>query len=334
MIDFGTGLAFSDVTTGQYVAAVAKQPSDTAIRITPCSELSKTILYPLDEPITDDKPFDITITSNKLRVTVVNAATRLPIQSARVVAAALKRGTLDEVYFAQPKVTNSDGIAEFEDLPPRSTSLCVSAPQFQKLCTSPLSPFEGSHAETIALRPASARAGRVLGGPPWNNGVIFWVSPTGNIIEESSLQSDGSFDVVRPHGFTEHVVITSPTTPLFVLPAPAVGDREHDIELSIPMASARTLQVQLGPKTNRANGLVLIVVDGMIVPPDALLRHQLPRRSGIAVTRTKALVIHDIAATGTISVALGPELDGATAATYSVAWPHQQIGPSGLVVFE
>jgi hypothetical protein len=159
------------------------------------------------------------------------------------------------------------------------------------------------HSVTLTLAKEGVLRGRVEPAGHFDHAMLFWVAPTGHITEEISIATSGTFSYTRPHAPVEYAVIASTTRPLYVITEWSVVDDE--IVLRVPQVATRTFRVH-APADDYPTHFVGLTVSGRKVPLNALVFHLTNRRTWHLVHRAAPLVIADVAASGPITVLLGP----------------------------
>jgi hypothetical protein len=188
---------------------------------------------------------------------------------------------------------------------------------------------------SLSLKKRQVLEGRVLTDSPIAGGRLFWIAPTGSVMEMRTVSEDGTFYVSKPHAPPEYVVFTALNQPLRALRLAPTGEGEP-LEIRLPAAPVR--DVVLIPRS-LDNARIALEVDGLLVPENVFGQHQSLRREQGAVHDGQRLSIRNIAGqdvvvlvgprTDTVPPGAAPDADLASMPQFRVLFRRIQVtGPS------
>jgi hypothetical protein len=302
-LEFTSGTAYTDAG-GYYVGSLRRKPA-RHVRVIRCSDGADLGTRVAAKPIEAGVPHDIEITSNEMRVQVVDAQTSRPVAKSLVTIYSVAE-TGDEALF-EPAASDGDGSMTVHDLPQDfMIRICASADHYEKKCIEPFVFDERKRSAEVKLAPLN-RSGRIRTdhplSPSWS--AVFFVGPEGAIRERVSVRSDGAFDFRLPHAGPEYAVVASSDLPLFVVP---LSETSTDtLEIAVPHVPVRTIELSIAPATAKKDALIALSLDGRYIPQQALGGYQASHGYQGMILGHGPLLMPDLAANN-IRVALGPTM--------------------------
>ncbi|MEO8033956.1 MAG: hypothetical protein ABI837_05945 [Acidobacteriota bacterium] len=148
--------------------------------------------------------------------------------------------------------------------------------------------------ELSLAKVSSGSRGRVLTASPLVAGRIAWVSENGIILEEVTLAEDGSFQASTAHADGSPIVVRSANQPLQVLRQPGMADGDQ-LLLRLPTPAPQTIAVHANESWRDRDSIILVRLNGVIIPPDLLTDHEAHRGIGTVISRGQSVVLADIA---------------------------------------
>lgn len=325
VVRFSAGDAKSDSVAGEYEAFLPLDPSMNNIQVSQCeTERSlggadekkrrasprEAYIHIPDEPPQENQRFDIEIPTNRIRVQVVDATTRLPVGGAAVgFAALLPKGPSDGAHFAGERgETDDEGKLDISEVATnRGLSICVRHDRYVAKCTD--TPIRVGAREKydlhVAIDPAELRQGVVRGAGPFVWGEISWFSPSGRRLEVAPLKEDGSFTYKNSHRMGEIITVIARNQPLFVTRM-ASDSSDRKLEIGFPLVPSVSFRVKVDGGGKGWN-LMTVRIGDLVVPLHVFGQHMRKRRLHLELTAEQPLFVPDIAATGPIRVVVAPD---------------------------
>ncbi len=300
-VQFRTGKAVSSAS-GDYAVLLSGPPRQAPVRFQDCDR-SMLYLHHPEVAVASGSIVDIDIPTHSVVIDVRDAETgkRLP-EAKAMVAVLVDRDDPDRVDYFSPAVPE-DGelIARFID-EARPFRVCAQARGYGYHCQEEIrAKREGRERATVELEPVAERSGRVL-TPGYRN--LFWTTGNGAVTERVRIEEDGTFRYEKHHGPEEFVVLVG-TAPLAMMPTPVATDGDP-LEIRTNVPSVAKVVVRLSPTSTRRNALLALWVDGIRIPHDALVSHQIMRRERMFIIQREPVVIGQIGGTD-LAVAAGPD---------------------------
>jgi hypothetical protein len=306
LLVFASGSARSD-STGRYDAVLAADPLTNHIGIVLCAD-GRTLTYTPEERIPENSSYDITVREQELVATVVDATSGAPVSGATVTFSPYVSNTAGQSiqYTSAGLSTDAEGRAAFSNIPSgKALVLCATRESYVRTCGERMSPSDVKKGKaTISLVRTLSR-GRIVGHD--GSGLIAFVDELGQVTEEASVETGGTFSIQRVHTPREHVVYASTSRPLVLLPITAEALSGDELVFTLPSAPLRSFAVTVQGMSTK-NGYVGLWIGGRYVPLDMLVFHGDSRGEDVVVERGRAVVIRDITETGPLAVAFVPDV--------------------------
>lgn len=341
------GYGFASRDTGEYRAVLLNMIGiDAPVDVAACDGTpAATVLADRQAP--RNTRFDIDIPANELTIHVTDTFTREPLGGATIRYSVMSTRLPRRPLLTRTLTTGEGGSAGrlvIANVPDREIRLSVSHPGYQR---QDLEPFSMSKTEKqtieVQLVPLRGNQGRIVSQQPFDGAYVVWFMPAGNESERSELASDGTFVYSRSHSSDETFAVVSLSHPLWVTRAPDIGPRDA-FTLRFPDGPVRAFEVTIRNADARDHRHIGLIVGGVRIPQPVLQQHQALRRLPATIRGAGPLQFRDIAETGSIDVALGPEDEEVTnrmrgmdffALPQFAAAPRQRLMPGGTsVVFE
>lgn len=309
----GGGIGFATREKGEYRGVLPTMIGpDAQINVTACDGAPRALVL-TDRPLRRNARFDIDIPANVLTISVTDTFTRMPLGGALVRYVLMSASVPRRPVMTRTVTTGADGDAEgrvvITSVPEREMRITVSHPGYQKQAVDPFS-MTKSEKKTldIQLVPLRGSRGRIVSQKPFDNGAIFWFSPSGAETERADLSPDGTFVYAGSHGPDETMAVVSLSHPVWTLRTPRL-ERRQTIEMRFPDAPVREFDVSVAGADQRDTRYIALVIGGVRLPQPALRQHQALRSLPATVRGAGPLRLRDIAETGPIDVVLGPTVD-------------------------
>lgn len=294
---FETGEAESD-EAGQYIADLPRDPLNNQVRVI-VRDTGREYRYVPPARVQVNAPFDITIDTTTLHVSVVDADGH-PVTDARVSYSPVKEKSV--VYYTSPELsTDAEGHADLADAP-RSGSLrvCARKGEYGSACAELVS--RSDDGVTIRFERGGIH-GHVIGHE--GHATLTWVTLRGEITEQIQIApGDGAFRACTAHDASEYLVYVSDRRPLTVLSLPPDFTPSQELDLPLPGGNIRSFAVRL---SSPRQGYIGLFVGSRFVPMQAFATHQEFRGHDVTIGAREPLAITDILETAPIYVAFAPE---------------------------
>jgi hypothetical protein len=300
---FGT---VSDPESGEYHAILSRGPERNGLDfLVPCDG-GRQFNFVYDDPPAENTRFDIEIPSNRVPVSVFDAATGTPVAQARVTLTALQEGSDSAAHFAGIGHNSDDqGHADLGPvLTNRRLIVCADHADYLRKCTDPFR-MKGIDEKAIRLdlQKADKRAGRVIVNGEIQAGGVTFFGADGTMGERLFVKPDGTFTMQRPHAAGELVAFVSRSHPLYVfaLQRP-VGET---LDIRVPDGPLRSFDV-IRAGTATEVGFFTFAMGDLIVPMQVVSDYIARRGAQPALTPGATAPVRDVVQTGPISVIFVP----------------------------
>jgi len=298
---FTTGEAVTDANTGQYTALLSGPPGQNAVFVVACDDTFAYAHLPTGG-IHAGAVYDIAIPTNEVVVAVRDAATGEVVDHGTVSALAMAQKDPPRTGSEIPTVER-DGRYVVESVDEGTPlKICAAATGYRNQCTDVrVSP--GRQEVTLSLDRQHYR-GRVAST---GYSQIVWARPDGTIFQRASIDADGTFTYTTPW-HDEHAILIGTAPMLVTSLKPFSPDAELEI---VPPAVTGTkrVRISLANEYPQAKAVIGLWINGLRVPMSVLGAHQFRRHTGWFVSKTQPLVIADLYANDTLSIAVGPDVD-------------------------
>jgi len=316
-VAIGSG-AVSDAHTGEYFAISTPAPpiepsvaarlfkDPAAIAVIDCKSGLKAMFVPDDSPVPNSR-FDISISSNVVKVNVVDHASGQAIAEASVEYSVLRKDdTENALYVASAGVTDKEGRVAIADVASnREVLICAERANYHRSCAPRfVMKADPTRDVNIELDRSDVREG-VVHHPAIGGGQVEWYRPDGAQTESTSVAADGSFRYRNLHRPDEIVVVVSAGTPLLVFHQPPLDDGQT-FEISFPAAPVRSFRVSLSPRAREPKGFLTLSIGDFVVPLKVFSDHLRFRGGRPFFLAPGVISVPDILATDTISFIFAP----------------------------
>jgi hypothetical protein len=301
LLQFRSGAAVTD-EFGRYAAALMRLPVFSPIVVQPCDGSPIYREVPRQK-LSEGESYDIDIPTNELRVRVINAVTRLPVERVHVYAAPLGGETGDlEPFFEDMSPTDASGATAAKQLAfDTPLHVCATAERYVAQCTETFVLDRTAQKDvTIALQPRAGPQGQITAGAPFLNGLLFVVAG-GRSVEEAAVAEDGSFVLRHDHPDPVIVAVASANNPLAVLTL----RRQNEMLLGT-MPRRRDVEVSLAPDSATPSAAIGLIIDGTVLPRNVILAHFPSRHVPTILRRGETVTVRDVS--GSIVVLLGSDV--------------------------
>jgi hypothetical protein len=312
--------AVTDADTGEYFTLVAATstpplPPNVAARmfkdaspitITECESGAVTIYTPDESPV-PNRPFDIDLTSNVVRVTVVDRATGANVDGANVSFGVVRR---DEptlmLATSEAGVFKSGHPVEIHTLPlRRPIEVCATHADYRRSCAERFTlTTEREKDVVISADRASRRSGKVHRAG-LVEGRVIWYSAEGRSVETVPVEANGTFHYSEAHAPGEIVAVISASSPLFLFTQPRLAD-DQTFDIQIPPAPTRSMTVVMSSESSDPKGFVTLAIGDLIVPLSVLSQHLRWRGARPLFLSPGQIEMRDILTTAPIQVIFAP----------------------------
>ena len=319
-LNFATDDAATTDDAGRYYALLRADPGSLPVTLLLCDGHADVVYMP-DEAPRADRPFDIELPDNALRVVVHDAATGVAIPNAKVIyapAPAADGGS----PFSLAALTDTAGDARFHSVPAKMQAvICASAATYERRCSDPfMMKASGEDTRHITLA-AAQRHGRVTAPGPLTPGRIFLTDTSGHLFLSASFDEDGIFGYDSLPSQASAVIVSS-ALPLTVIPTLFPAPNGDDLVISLAVTPSRGFSIALAPDSKRHGARVGLSIDGVNIPMPAFTLHQSLRGQQAVVLPHRPLIVEDVVATGSITVRLGQDPDDLSVPVDAVSRPE------------
>ncbi|HET7712807.1 MAG TPA: hypothetical protein VFL80_12815 [Thermoanaerobaculia bacterium] len=309
LLTFAAGSRFERTTVtdaaGRYRTILGGDPRNAGIDVAMCDGSFTVIVNP-EAPLTPNQTYDIVLPGAAVTVTVHDDAGRpIPDARTRILNHRTDGSGIQSISQAR---SNETGIAHYASVLHKSPiQVCAAKVGFRSTCLEKTELQENEHRRVrITLTSGGLTRGRLAPANAFTHARMFWVDPAGHETEAVRVEPDGSFQLARSHSENEYVVLVSPNQPLFVIERWR-RTPEGEVLIEVPLgAPSRSFQVGMAPSAPAGSRYCTIAVGNRFVPTDVFGFHEMIRGVDPIVTPAMPLQVRDIAATGQITVILGP----------------------------
>jgi hypothetical protein len=327
------GGGVSDPYTGFYSARVGRDPLKGEIFVQPCDGSTGFSHFP-EEPIYVNSIYSIEIERSVLTVRALSAEGE-PVAEARVSA---HRAEPDDpwVMFGGrvEGTTAEDGLVELAGLT-RETDLgvCASHPDFEYRCEG-LRLESAQQTAEIRLEPKRVKRGRVIASTPFvRHGRIYWFSEGGEVRAMALVRPGGTFEIARKDedALRYPAVLVSSDHPLGLLD---VVPGEEELTYRLAPRPVTSFEIFNPPASSLPDAAFTLLIDGRIIPAQAVAGFQMHRRSDNRIARGERAMVGPVASSA-VSVVVGPRLiSGAGGDFFSLSSPAHVLAMTRLPVPE
>ncbi len=296
------GHSFMSGESGAFSAVVPGAAGAGAIEVKPCDTRQPFVYHPA-APLEANSFLTIDIPHSALEVSVVDRETEKTLDDAKVSLVVSHSGQAEAKTVMALQHDPARSLYVLSPYAPREARVCASAVGHEMECVEVRGGSAPAEPVVIALRGRRGTPGRVVSGEPIADGLLYVVSPAGDVLQRSQIGKDGAFDLpsLPPPG--AYFVLTARNQPLSLL-APQQGSGE--LTLTRPQTPLRNFAVQLGPTGNVERGRIAISLGAVRIPIEAFEHHQQLRGWPPLFERTRAYFVGDVAEAGAISAQLVP----------------------------
>jgi hypothetical protein len=289
---------------GEYSLYLASAFPRVAVAVKPCDSSEVFQFVPKTQPV-PNQAFDIDLSLNDFTIRVEDADTQAGLPGAQLTISAVDMEAQSSFGTVGAGISDSGGVLDLHSLPADLDLLpCAALKGYRLKCIEPLRLGKEEHRDiSIAMQKVTGPQGRVIANGRVSNGLLFWVRANGPVTEQVNVAEDGSFQASTAHSAGEYVVLVSANLPLSVFPMPEQVD--GDLNLTVDSLNVRAVRVHLGAVDNRPRRIRLSI-GGTAIPGQAFLMHLVRRGHDPRLMPGTDLVIPDIAASGPLSITLGP----------------------------
>jgi hypothetical protein len=303
-LEFASGAATSDAS-GHYYASLHSDPRDLPIRVVDCATNVLVQTHVPEFRIEPNRPYDIALFQNEIRVEVVDEVTNLPIENATVNCGVLSDPRTGAGTFLEAiEPTDSRGQTTVAYVPAdREIVVCASATAYARACAPPITVKRGDRQKVTVKIAPTARRGRVVVPQAVQWGWVYFVTAAGVTTERIPLTPDGTFTMKSAHAAPEYAVVVS-NLPLAIIPLELRSD--SDLQMLWPAGRVRTVNLSISEQNAQSDALVALHIGGRYVPNQAWVDHQMGRSLQAEIYGRGPLQVRDVVESGPIDVTLGP----------------------------
>jgi hypothetical protein len=250
----------ADDGTYSVIFAAGREPAQ--LDVITCDVVPEPYTFFPQSPLTNMATFDIELPEPVVvRVVEIGAGTGIP--GARLSVTTAERSPHSTLHTQLGSVTDREGRSLLRNPPSgRKFLVCAKAADYEESCGEPA---DGEL--TLALTKVSAEDGRIEGVAGVQNGMVYFVTASGETTEAAAVASDGAFKFRRPHGPQEYALFISRNQPLAAMAVPPAGAAR----LTLPRGRVRSLTIRSSSVEDYEVGLAL---GDLIIPSAVLSRHQ------------------------------------------------------------
>lgn len=284
---------------GEFAVVLPEAPGTSIAYFTSCDEQ---IFYGYrpTAAIMHGTVLEIAIPAHSVEVEVVDAENGDALPEADVILAVMKGESESASVVYQLPAIRENGMHSFgeldEGLPFR---LCGEFQGYERTCSELYEKKRGREQLRLEMKPVAKRAGRVK-APGYST--IFWSLPDGRTTERAEIAGDGSFSYAKDHAPGEIITLVGSSPVIATLMPPVQGE----LEIVAQPVARRSVVVRLADTSPRANSLIALRLDGLRIPADALMAHQLMRRQSPMIVARRPMTIPDVGS-ARVAVDVGPD---------------------------